>query len=116
MTKTGTAAETATYYRTTKGSHRHASRYCANFRRSILLGDVIVIPAAEVTDWAPCADCTTEADQAAAITAAAVKADAMCANTGVRNPRCIQSECRDCGKRGTVNRSTGSLRAHKPQV
>lgn len=109
------ATGTRTYYRTAKGSHRHADWYCANGRRSIQLGDVIEIPAAEVAEWAPCDVCTSAEEVKAHTVKVEARVAEMCTNTGVRNPRCIQSECRDCGKRGTVNRSTGTLRAHKPQ-
>lgn len=102
-----------TYYRTAKGSHRHADWSCANVRRSIHLGDVTEIPATEIADWAACDICCTEAEVVASIAATVAKEAAMCRNTGVRKPKHIQSECRDCGKRGTVNRSTGKLRAHK---
>lgn len=101
------------YYRTAKGSHRHADWTCANTRRSIQTGAVSEIPAAEAASWAPCDVCCDPTEVRAAATQATAKADGQCANTGVRKPRQIQSECVDCGKRGTVNRSTGSLRAHK---
>ncbi len=113
MTNT-TDAATRTYYRTAKGSHRHADWTCANTRRSIFLGDVTEIPADEVKDWAACDVCCTEAEVIASVAAVEAKAATMCRNSGVRKPRHIQSECTDCGKRGTVNRSTGTLRAHKP--
>jgi hypothetical protein len=105
---------TATYYRTAKGSHRHLSFECANQLRAIRSGTPTVIPAAEVTDWAACEHCCDTAEVVASVKAAAARQDDMCTNSGVLNPRCVQSECRDCGKRGSVNRSTGSLRAHKP--
>jgi hypothetical protein len=37
-----------------------------------------------------------------------------CPNSGVLNARKIKSGCVDCGKYGTVNRRTGTLRAHAP--
>lgn len=111
---TNKATATQTYYRTAKGSHRHTDWYCANQRRSIQLGDVSEIPAGQVKDWAPCDVCCPADEVVSHVVAEQAKADEKCANTGVRNPRHIQSECRDCGKRGTVNRSTGTLRAHKP--
>ena len=100
------------YYRTAKGSHRHANWTCANFRRSIHLGDVIEMTATEAADFAPCDVCCTGHEVEAHAAKVETEAAAQCPNTGVRNPRFIQSECRDCGKRGTVNRSTGALRAH----
>lgn len=112
MTNT-TDTATRAYYRTAKGSHRHADWTCANTRRSIQLGDVTEIPAGEIKDWAACDVCCTEAEVAASIVAVEAKAEAMCKNSGVRKPRHIESECLDCGKRGKVNRATGSLRAHR---
>jgi hypothetical protein len=113
MTNTGTAAPTTAYFRTAKGSHRHANYECANQRRAIESGNPTEIPTSEIKNWAACEHCCDTGEVAASIQAAAAKEAAMCRNSGVRNPKCIQSECRDCGKRGTVNRSTGSLRAHK---
>lgn len=37
----------------------------------------------------------------------------MCRNSGVRHPRRMRSTCNDCGKEGAVNRSSGTIRAHK---
>lgn len=53
------------YYRTGKGSKRHASSYCGNARRSIHTGDLILIPAGEVKNWAPCKHCCTAEEVAA---------------------------------------------------
>lgn len=113
---TATAATATTYYRTNYGSHRHQSWACANGRRAIQSGGVIEIPAGEVKDWAPCRFCCPEAAALPAPAPAAPVAPAkpQCPNEGVRNPRHIQSECRSCGKRGTVQRSTGKLRPHAP--
>lgn len=102
-----------TYYRTAKGSHRHASYTCANNRRAIELGDVTELTAAEAAEWAACEVCCDDAEVAASAQAAAAKADAQCANGGVRRPKHIESECRDCGKRGKVDRRTGKLRPHR---
>lgn len=108
---------TTIYFRTGQGSHRHASRFCANSKRSIYTGDVTIIDQAEVANWEPCLDCCTEAEIKAASAAAEVKADAMCPNNqGVAIPRRIYSTCNVCGKEGKVNRSTGSIRAHKRQA
>ena len=111
---------TTAYYRTTKGQKRHADFQCANQRRSIQLGGPVEIPAAEVKDWTPCSHCCpadlVERETAAAVEAAAAKQATMCPNRGVTHPGRIQSHCRTCGKRGTVNRTTGHLRAHKPQA
>ena len=104
-----------TYYRTAFGSHRHADYYCANSRRAIGSPDPAVIPAAEADGWTACEFCCTAEEIAASEQAAQAVADTMCPNTGVTNPRRIQSKCLDCGKQGTVNRNTGCLRAHKPQ-
>jgi hypothetical protein len=103
------------YFRTAKGSHRHTNWTCANFRRSIHLGDVIELTAAEAADYAPCDVCCPGDEVKAHAEKAAAKADAMCANAGVTHPKRIQSACRSCGKVGKVDRRTGSLRAHKPQ-
>lgn len=113
MTK---ATETTKFYRTGKGSHRHASEWCANGRRSVHTGDISVIPAAEVKDWAACELCCETSDVAASAKAEQVKADTMCANTGVRRPgsRRLYDDCKDCGKNGKVG-ANGTLRAHKPQ-
>jgi hypothetical protein len=104
------------YYRTSKGSHRHATYYCANARRAIGSGDPIVIPASEVKDWAACEHCcSAEEVKASAEAQAAKPVKVMCPNRGVDNPRRLYSTCRDCGKEGKVNGSTGSLRAHTPK-
>lgn len=113
MSMTTTAAQS--FYRTAKGSHRHISFQCANFRRSISLGDVVEIPAGEVKDWAPCDVCCDGHEVIEHAAKVAAKADAMCGNEGVTHPKRIQSNCRTCGKLGKVDRRTGSLRAHKPQ-
>jgi hypothetical protein len=105
---------TATYFRTAKGDHRHTDFHCANYRRSIHLGDVITMTPAEAADYAPCDVCCPGDEVKAAAAAAQAKSDAMCTNSGVTHPGRIESTCRDCGKRGKVNRSTGKLRGHKP--
>jgi len=106
---------TITYYRTAKGSKRHASYSCANSRRRISSGDPIRIPADQVAKWEPCAHCT-DAEVIAKTEGAPAKTPepALCANSGVTNVRRMYSTCIDCGKGGTVNRSTGTIRAHKP--
>lgn len=108
----GTAV-TAAYFRTAHGSHRHADYSCANGRRRIGSGDPTAIPDAEVADWAPCEFCCTTSDHAAHTP---TTAKARCANSGVAHPgsRRLHDTCRDCGKPGAVNRSTGTLRAHAP--
>jgi hypothetical protein len=105
-----------TYYRTGQGSHRHIDSHCANALRSIHTGDILVIPAEEVADWATCDRCCTSEEVAASAAAEAAKADALCPNTGVKRAgsRRIYDDCRDCGKNGKVGRN-GTLRAHKPQ-
>lgn len=112
MTKTANT----TFYRTGKGSHRHASQFCANSRRSVFTGEVTVIPAAEIKNWPACEHCCDTADVAASAQAEQVKADAMCPNTGVKRPgsRRLYDDCKDCGKNGRVM-SNGTLKAHKPQ-
>lgn len=105
---------TTIYWRTGKGSHRHASFYCANGKRALDTGDCTVIPEGQEAEWAPCLDCCTEAEITVAAKVAEAKADAMCPNNqGVARPGRIYSTCRICGKEGKVNRSTGSIRAHK---
>jgi hypothetical protein len=105
---------TTIYWRSGQGNMRHASFYCINSKRSIFTGDCLVIPADEVEQWTPCADCCTEADVTTAAQAAAAKAAANCRNSGVVHPGRISSYCKDCGKGGTVIRGRGTLRAHKP--
>ncbi len=102
-----------TYFRTTHGDHRHADYTCANTKRAIASGDPIAIPASEVASWAPCSDCCTADDVKAGAAAKQAAADTMCPNRGVAKPQRMRSTCRDCGKEGAVNRSTGSIRAHK---
>lgn len=114
-----TATATREFYRTAKGSKRHAEWTCANGRRAIASGDPILIPAADVKDWLPCKHCCpadlVQQERAAEQARQTAKAAEQCPNVGVNHPQRIQSECRSCGKRGTVNRTTGTLRAHKPQ-
>lgn len=101
------------YYRTGKGSHRHTDFYCANTRRSLFTGDVTVIPTDEVAGWAPCDVCCGADEVAAHAATVAAAQDEMCRNSGVTNPRRMRSTCRDCGKEGAVNRSTGKIKAHR---
>jgi ribosomal protein S14 len=107
-----------TYYRTGKGSKRHATYYCANARRAIASGDPIRIAADDVANWAPCKHCCTAdevAEQGApAADKPAAPVKAYCRNSGVQSPRRLYSRCSDCGKEGAVNRKTGTLRAHEP--
>lgn len=104
-----------TYYRTGKGSKAHASGFCANQRRSIFTGDITVIPAAELPGWSGCQHCCDGPEMAAlTILARTTPVAADCTNSGVVKPGRIYSACRDCGKEGKVNRSTGRIRAHKP--
>jgi hypothetical protein len=107
---------TTIYYRTGKGSHRHANAFCANSKREITTGDITIIPADEASNWEPCIDCCPEADVKAAAEVAAAKAAATCTNSGIMHPGRgrLYDDCKDCGKNGKVNRSTGRLRAHKP--
>jgi hypothetical protein len=108
-----------TFYRTAKGQKRHQSFQCANQRRSIHTGNPQVIEVAEVKNWAPCSHCCpadlVERETREAATRAQAAQDDRCKNEGVRHPQRIQSECRSCGKRGTVDRRNGRLRAHRPQ-
>lgn len=108
------------FYRTAHGKARHASFGCANRRRKITSGDPTVIPAAEVADWAPCRHCCSadliEREGAPVAARTATARPAGCRNSGVTHPKRINSACRDCGKVGKVNRSTGTIRAHAPQA
>lgn len=104
------------FYRTLHGDHAHSSYYCANTQRAISSGDPTRIPAAELGSYNACALCCSfgqahEVDTARTATAKPVKT--LCTNSGVVNPRRMMSTCTDCGKEGTVNRRTGSLRAHE---
>lgn len=101
-----------TYYRTGKGSHRHADVHCANVLRQIHTGDPVKLSADEAPSWAPCSNCC-DAAEIAKETAPAKPV--KCANTGVTDTKRLYSKCRDCGKEGAVNRSTGTLRAHAPK-
>ena len=103
------------FWRTGRGSYRHASFYCANSKRDIMTGDCTVIPETEAAGWAACADCCSDADVLEGRKAAEVKAAGMCKNSGTKNAGRgrIYDDCRDCGKNGKVNRSTGKIRAHK---
>lgn len=104
------------YWRTGKGTHKHASFYCANGKRDIFTGDCFVIEPSEVDGWAACMDCCTDADKAAEVAKVEAKLSTQCANNrGVANPQRFYSTCNVCGKEGKVNRGTGSIRAHKPQ-
>lgn len=106
--------EITKYWRTTFGTHRHASEYCANARRAIGSGYPTVIPTDELPGWAACEFCCDEETVRESAKTVQAKADEMCRNSGVVNPKRLSSKCRDCGKEGKVNRSTGSIRAHKP--
>ncbi|QYN17493.1 hypothetical protein [Amycolatopsis sp. DSM 110486] len=115
--------DTTTYYRTGKGSHRHANPHCANYRRSIFTGDITTIPANEVNDWAPCeACCTPEAMKAYQELKASAKAasdNVYCENKsavrGSYNPRLLypRGTCRDCGATKVSMTKTMNLRKHK---
>lgn len=109
--------ETTIYYRTNFGSHKHASDFCANARRDIGSGDIMVIPAAEVADWAPCLFCCTPEAIAASAKIRKDVAATMCPNTGTKRPgsRRLYDDCKDCGKNGKVL-ANGCLKAHKPQA
>lgn len=106
-----------TYYRTRKGSKAHASSSCANQRRSIYTGDILVIPAAEISGWTGCQHCCDALEMAALTILARYQATPQnCPNSGVVKPGRINSSCRDCGKDGKVNRATGRIKAHKTIV
>jgi len=103
------------FYRTRKGHKAHASSYCANARRAIGSGNILEIPAAELSGWMGCLHCCS-AEQIAELAAAkgGAAAPEKCPNNGVKTPRTMYSTCRNCGKEGKVNRSTGTIKAHFP--
>lgn len=100
---------TKSYYRTGKGSHRHASWYCANGRRAIDTGDVIECTATEATKMAPCQHCTEVAEIVAHIETVAAK-PAKCDGRPA-NPRHIKSKCTECAHVGTSR----NWKAHNPK-
>lgn len=97
-----------TYYRTAKGNKRHASAFCANSRRRKGGADIVKLTAERAAEMAPCKFCCKGEEQIEA------PKPTTCRNSGVKNVRKVYSHCVDCGKGGTVNRNTGTLRAHKP--
>jgi hypothetical protein len=101
------------YYRTGKGSHRHASWYCANGRRAIDTGDVIECTATEAAEMAPCQHCTDEAEIVAHIETVVAEVAAKPAKCDGRpaNPKFIKSQCKECAHVGTSR----SWRAHTPK-
>lgn len=113
MNTTETTTE-KTYYRTLKGSHRHLSWYCANYHRSIFSGDTMIMAPAEVDTYEPCSKCTAE--ELANWNPAPTKV--MCPNSGIAHPGRgrLYDDCKDCGRNGAVNRSTGRIRAHQPKT
>lgn len=102
----------ATYYRTGRGSKRHADIHCANTLRRIHTGYPTKLSAEEAVNWAPCSKCCDPAEIAKE--SAPAPAPERCKNSGVTDPQRLYSKCRDCGKEGSVNRRTGSLRGHAP--
>ena len=105
------------FYRSGKGNRAHASYSCIASRRSIWWGEVQAMTPEQVRTegWTGCGHCCTADDHA--LLAAAEQAPAkpeMCRNSGVAKSGRIYSTCRDCGKEGKVNRSTGRIRAHQP--
>ena len=105
---------TTTFYRTRKGSKAHASSYCANARRAIGSGNILVIT--DTKDWSGCLHCCSPEQLAELAARPAEAKPEMCKNSGVKNAKMIYGVCRDCGKQGKTNRSTGALKAHKPQA
>jgi hypothetical protein len=98
-----------TYYRTTKGNHRHADFECANQKRQIHNG-VEEIPATEVADWAPCDECCDEGQVREHAAKAAAQAATKCQGRPAK-PRHIQSKCTECAHVGTSR----SWKAHTPK-
>lgn len=119
-----TTPELSNYWRTGKGSHRHANRYCANSRRSIFTGDEFRLTVAEVADWLPCEACCSAEEVAEAAAAQAAKAtaeaDVYCTNRrpapGSYNPRLYQvrGTCGTCGaEKVSIIKQGMNLRKHR---
>ena len=105
----------AKYWQTLYGSHRHTTHYCANKHRSIHSGDCFIVTPERFESLEPCAECCTAGEIAKWRKAQDAKQSDKCPNNGVANTRRIYSTCKDCGKEGKVNRSTGTLKAHNRQ-
>lgn len=99
------------YYRTGKGQHRHASKDCAENKRSVFTGEVTEIPAGQVSTWPPCQLCCPAAEVAADAATQAEQSNRCPNDRGVTNPRRINSSCAVCGRMGKVLPS-GKIRAH----
>lgn len=114
MTSTRTDATQITYWRTGKGSHRHTDQWCANGRRAIHTGDVTVIPAEQVKDWAPCEFCCAAEEIKAHFSAPAQGCTATRPVEGSYNPRLYtpRGTCPDCGKTGIALSKLMNLRKH----
>ena len=102
-----------TYFKTSKGSHKHQSFECANQRRALGSSDPIELTNIEATELPACDFCCSPGEVLASVEKHLAEQATMCRNSGVAKPLRYQSTCRDCGKLGTVVRSTGTLRAHK---
>lgn len=104
------------FFRSGKGGKVHASYSCIASRRSIWWGEVQALTVAEaVTEgWTGCLHCCKAEDHA--LLAAPAAKPAQCPNSGIKHPgqRRLYSACKDCGKEGKVNRSTGRIRNHAP--
>lgn len=104
------------FYRSGKGNRAHASYSCIASRRSIWWGEVQAMTPAEARSegWTGCGHCCTAEDHAMLAPVQVAEKPATCKNSGVKNSQMIYGICRDCGKQGKTNRSTGKLRAHAP--
>jgi hypothetical protein len=123
-TTTTTTTTTTTYYRTGAGSHRHARRSCAFVhKRSLFVGEVSEVPAADVEAYEPCTYCCPDAEVAAHAAkpapAAMVADDGKCTNKfpvpGSYNMSrvYVTVTCADCGATEvSMVRSSGNLRKH----
>jgi hypothetical protein len=111
-------AASPTYWRTLHGTHRHTEFHCANKHRSIYSGDCLVVTPAEFESLEPCAECCTLEEQNAWRAKLAKAEKIMCPNSGIAHPGRgrIYDECKDCGKTGKVNRTTGRIKAHQAQA
>lgn len=95
-----------TVHRASRGTDGNLYVHCGSVRYRNTTETVFTVQDAPVD----CHRCNgTEAPAAPA-----ADKPAQCPNRGVVNSRRMVSHCNDCGREGTVNRRTGSLRAHAP--
>lgn len=100
-----TESTQSVWYRTGKGSHRHASWACANNKRHIDTGSVL-----ETDEDLPfCADCT-DAETVASRTAKPETAHCAGSGSSFKNPKLMRAACPVCGK---VLKGRGPVPTHK---